>query len=81
MAKPIDVKPRVGRLSPRTHDLVEVAHTPAYFAAAAVADTASWVHASTRRSRIGHPGLIDKVNVASTDRACRRFPARLDRHD
>lgn len=68
MAKPIDRKLRVGPLKPPTHpkDLVEVAHTPAYFAAAAVADhDFSWTHAS--EAKIADPiihGLIDKVQVA-----------------
>jgi len=69
MAKPIDVKLRVGPLKLPTHapkDLVEVAHTPAYFVAAAVADKHfSWVHAS--QAKIADPvirGLIDKIQVA-----------------
>jgi len=69
MAKPIDRKLRVGPLKLPAHppkDLVEVAHTPAYFAAAAVADRSfSWVHAS--EAKIADPvirALIDKVQVA-----------------
>jgi 2-methylcitrate dehydratase PrpD len=46
-------------------DLVEMAHSPAYFLAAAVADRSfSWIHASS--AKIGDPlihRLIDKVRV------------------
>jgi 2-methylcitrate dehydratase PrpD len=46
-------------------DLIEMAHSPAYFAAAGVADHAfSWIHASA--AKIADPvihGLIDKVRV------------------
>jgi len=48
-------------------DLIDMAHSPAYFAAAAVADRGfSWVHASAEK--IADPaihGLIDKVRVGS----------------
>ena len=67
MAKPLSVKLRVGPLPPPTHpkNLVDVAHTPAYFAAAAVADKDfSWIHATEKKilDPVIHQ-LIDKVRI------------------
>jgi 2-methylcitrate dehydratase PrpD len=67
MAKPLSVKLRVGPLPPPKHpqNLVEVAHTPAYFAAAAVADkNFSWIHATEEKilDPVIHQ-LIDKVRI------------------
>jgi 2-methylcitrate dehydratase PrpD len=67
MAKPLSVKLRVGPLPPPKHpkNLVDVAHTPAYFAAAAVADKDfSWIHATEKKilDPVIHQ-LIDKVRI------------------
>ncbi len=70
IARPINKKLRTGppgSPGPTRHpkNLVDVAHTPAYFAAAAVADRDfSWVHASERKflDPVIHQ-LIDKVKV------------------
>ena len=67
MTKPLNPKIRIARLREPSHpeNLVEVAHTPAYFAAAAVADKSfTWVHAS--EEKFLDPvinALIDKVRV------------------
>ena len=65
IARPINKRLRTGPPPPAKHpkNLVDVAHTPAYFAAAAVADKDfSWVHASEQKylDPIIH-ALIDKV--------------------
>ena len=70
MAKPLSVKLRVGPLSPPKHpkNLVDVAHTPAYFAAAAVADKDfSWIHATEKKilDPVIHQ-LIDKVRIGES---------------
>ncbi len=67
IARPINKKLRTGPPPPAKHpkNLVDVAHTPAYFAAAAVADRDfSWVHASEKKflDPLIHQ-LIDKVKV------------------
>jgi len=67
MAKPLSVKLRIGPLPPPKHpkNLVDVAHTPAYFAAAAVADKDfSWIHATEKKIHdpVIHQ-LIDKVRI------------------
>ena len=67
MAKPLSVKLRVGPLPAPKHpkNLVDVAHTPAYFAAAAVADKDfSWIHATEQKilDPVIHQ-LIDKVRI------------------
>ena len=67
MMKPLNPKLRVARLREPSHpqNLVEVAHTPAYFAAAAVADKDfNWSHASERKylDPTIHR-LIDRVKV------------------
>jgi 2-methylcitrate dehydratase PrpD len=65
--QPLDAKRRVGPMRPPSHptNLVEIAHTPAYFVAAGVADKDfSWVHAS--EAKIKDPvihALIDKIKV------------------
>ncbi len=65
--QPLDAKRRIGPMKPPSHpkNLVEIAHTPAYFVAAGVADQDfSWVHAS--EAKIKDPvihGLIDKIEV------------------
>ena len=67
MTKPLNPRLRVGRLKEASHpqNLVDVAHTPAYFAAAAVADKDfNWSHATERK--ILDPTvhmLIDRVKV------------------
>lgn len=77
MTKPLNPKLRVGRLKEPSHprSLVDVAHTPAYFAAAAVADKEfNWVHATEQKflDPVIH-ALIDKVRVGdpSADEAGR----------
>ena len=70
IARPINKKLRTGPPGPpgatrHPKNLVDVAHTPAYFAAAAVADRDfSWVHASEKKylDAVIHQ-LIDKVKV------------------
>ena len=67
MARPLSTSMRIGPPSAPSHpkNLVEVAHTPAYFVAAAVADKDfSWVHASEKKilDPVIHQ-LIDKVRV------------------
>ena len=67
ITRPINKKLRTGPPPPAKHpkNLVDVAHTPAYFAAAAVADhDFSWVHASEKKflDPIIHQ-LIDRVKV------------------
>ena len=67
IARPINKRLRTGPPGPAKHpkNLVDVAHTPAYFAAAAVADRDfSWVHASEKKflDPVIHQ-LIDKVKV------------------
>ena len=67
IARPINRKLRTGPPGPGKHpkNLVDVAHTPAYFAAAAVADRDfSWVHASEKKflDPVIHQ-LIDKVQA------------------
>ncbi len=67
MTRPLSRKMRIGLPSRPSHpkNLVEVAHTPAYFVAAAVADKDfSWVHASEQKifDPIIHQ-LIDKIVV------------------
>jgi 2-methylcitrate dehydratase PrpD len=62
-------RPGMGSLSGPLHpaDLIDMAHSPAYFAAAAVADRGfSWTHASPAKiaDSIIH-GLIDKVRVGA----------------
>jgi 2-methylcitrate dehydratase PrpD len=63
----IIARPGMTTLSGPLHpaDLIDMAHSPAYFAAAGVADRAfSWVHASA--AKIADPvihGLIDRVRV------------------
>ena len=69
IARPINKKLRTGPPGPAKHpkNLVDVAHTPAYFAAAAVADRDfSWVHASEKKflDPVIHQ-LIDKVKVGA----------------
>lgn len=65
--QPLDPKRRTGNMKPPSHpaNLVEIAHTPAYFVAAGVADKEfSWVHAS--EAKIKDPvihALIDKIKV------------------
>lgn len=65
--QPLDAKRRIGPMKPPSHpkNLVEIAHTPAYFVAAGVADQDfSWVHAS--EAKIKDPvihSLIDKIKV------------------
>lgn len=65
--QPLDPKRRTGTMRPPSHpaNLVEIAHTPAYFVAAGVADKEfSWVHAS--EAKIKDPvihALIDKIKV------------------
>jgi 2-methylcitrate dehydratase PrpD len=60
-------RPGMTALSGPLHpaDLIDMAHSPAYFAAAGVADHAfSWIHASA--AKIGDPvihALIDKIQV------------------
>ena len=58
-------------------DLIDMAHSPAYFTAAGVADRDfSWEHASPAKiaDPVIHP-LIDKVRVgAAADRECRALP-------
>jgi 2-methylcitrate dehydratase PrpD len=67
IARPLNTKLRIGLPSKPSHpkNLVDVAHTPAYFAAAAVADkNFSWIHATD--SKIHDPvihQLIDKVRI------------------
>ena len=67
MARPLSAKLRIGLPGAPSHpkNLVDVAHTPAYFVAAAVADkNFSWVHASEKKilDPVIHQ-LIDKVKV------------------
>ncbi|MFH1605257.1 MAG: MmgE/PrpD family protein [Pseudomonadota bacterium] len=67
IARPLSARLRIGAPSAPSHpkNLVEVAHTPAYFAAAAVADKDfSWVHASAQKifDPVIHQ-LIDKVRI------------------
>ncbi len=67
ITRPINKRLRTGPPGPAKHpkNLVDVAHTPAYFAAAAVADhDFSWVHASKKKflDPIIHQ-LIDRVKV------------------
>ncbi|HTE14215.1 MAG TPA: MmgE/PrpD family protein [Burkholderiales bacterium] len=67
IARPLSRKLRVGLPSPSSHpkNLVDVAHTPAYFAAAAVADKDfSWTHAAEKKifDPVIHQ-LIDKVRI------------------
>lgn len=67
MARPLSTKMRIGPPSAPSHprNLVDVAHTPAYFVAAAVADKDfSWVHAAEEKifDPVIHQ-LIDKVKV------------------
>ena len=69
IARPSNAKLRVGPPSAPSHpkNLVDVAHTPAYFAAAAVADKDfSWVHASAQKifDPVIHR-LIDKVKIGA----------------
>ena len=65
--QPLNPKLRVGPMRPPSHpkNLVEIAHTPAYFVAAGVADKHfGWVHAS--EAKIHDPvihALIDKIKV------------------
>lgn len=65
--QPLDKKRRIGPMRAPSHptNLVEIAHTPAYFVAAGVADQEfSWVHAS--EAKIKDPvihALIDKIKV------------------
>ena len=64
-------------------DLIDMAHSPAYFAAAGVADRAfSWDHASA--AKIADPvihRLIDRVQVgAPPTRGCRTLSAGRDGH-
>jgi len=65
--QPLDAKRRIGPMKPPSHpkNLVEIAHTPAYFVAAGVADQDfSWVHAS--EAKIKDPvihALIDRITV------------------
>ena len=65
--QPLNPKLRVGPMRPPSHpkNLVEIAHTPAYFVAAGVADKSfGWVHAS--EAKIKDPvihALIDKIKV------------------
>ena len=67
MTRPLSRKMRIALPAPASHPktLVDVAHTPAYFVAAAVADKDfSWVHASPEK--IADPvihQLIDKIKV------------------
>ena len=67
--QPLDAKRRIGPMKPPSHpgNLVEIAHTPAYFVAAGVADQDfSWVHAS--EAKIKDPvihALIDKIKVGA----------------
>ncbi|MBM3341078.1 MAG: MmgE/PrpD family protein [Betaproteobacteria bacterium] len=67
MTQPLNPKLRTGVMKPPSHpkNLVDIAHTPAYFVAAGVADKAfSWVHAS--EAKIHDPtihALIDKIKV------------------
>ncbi len=67
VSQPLDAKRRIGPTRPPSHpkNLVEIAHTPAYFVAAGVADQSfSWVHAS--EAKIKDPvihGLIDKIKI------------------
>jgi 2-methylcitrate dehydratase PrpD len=62
-------RPGMAKLSGPLHpaDLIDMAHSPAYFAAAGVADRAfSWNHASA--AKIADPvihGLIDRVQVGA----------------
>lgn len=67
MARPLSARLRIGLPGAPSHpkNLVDVAHTPAYFVAAAVADkNFSWVHASGKKilDPVIHQ-LIDKVKV------------------
>jgi 2-methylcitrate dehydratase PrpD len=65
--QPLNPKLRVGPMRAPSHptNLVEIAHTPAYFVAAGVADKSfGWVHAS--EAKIHDPvihALIDKIKV------------------
>ncbi len=65
--QPLNPKLRVGPMRPPSHpkNLVEIAHTPAYFVAAGAADKSfGWVHAS--EAKIKDPvihALIDKIKV------------------
>ena len=67
IARPSNKKLRIGPPSAPSHpkNLVDVAHTPAYFAAAAIADRHfSWIHASDQK--IADPvihELIDKIRI------------------
>jgi 2-methylcitrate dehydratase PrpD len=67
MAQPLNPKLRTGAIKPPSHpkNLVDIAHTPAYFVAAGVADKSfSWAHAS--EAKIHDPvihALIDKIKV------------------
>ncbi len=67
MTRPLSRKMRIALPARPSHpkNLVEVAHTPAYFVAAAIADKDfSWLHASAEK--IGDPvihQLIDKITV------------------
>lgn len=67
VSQPLDAKRRIGPMKPPSHpkNLVEIAHTPAYFVAAGVADNDfSWIHASD--AKIKDPvihSLIDKIKV------------------
>lgn len=67
VSQPLNPKLRVGRMKAPSHpkNLVEVAHTPAYFVAAGVADRDfSWVHAG--EAKIKDPvihKLIDKITI------------------
>lgn len=69
VSQPVNQKLRVGpmRATRKPKNLVEVAHTPAYFVAAAVADrNFSWVHAT--EARYNDPvihSLIDKIKVGN----------------
>ena len=79
-------RPGVTALAGPLHpaDLIEMAHSPAYFLAAGAADRDfSWVHATP--AKIADPvihRLIDKVRVgAAADRGCRALPARRDGDD
>ena len=67
MTQPLNPKLRTGVMKPPSHpkNLVDIAHTPAYFVAAGVADKQfSWVHAS--EAKIHDPtihALIDKIKI------------------
>jgi 2-methylcitrate dehydratase PrpD len=77
MAQPVNARLRTGPMKPPSHprDLVDAAHTPAYFVAAGVADkNFSWAHATTEKilDPVIHQ-LIDKIKIGEPPQNDERF--------